>query len=439
MRFLIFIFLALSAGIGLTMLADNPGYVLISRQPWSIETSLIIFILGLLAIFVLFYLLLRLLDNLLSTPSRLRRWQAQHNRNQAAEDAHKGITEMIIGHWTQAEKLLTRRLANSTQPEINLLGAAWIAQQTNNHKKRDDCISEATALAASAVEGSLTAVGLVQCQLLEQAGEIEKALDTARKLLQQTPANPAVIRSLIRLLKTAKQWQELLDTLAAVNRYHVLAEKELQTLQSLAATRLLAGSSNDDELDKNWKMLHKKLRKKTDIIAAYCHALTESGKHQEAETLIRSTLKREWSDELVEIYGLLKTENPGTQLKQAESWLSDHPTETPLMLCMSRLAIKSQLWGMAQSYLELAVQNGDSHEAALELGWLFESLGETDAAIHAYKTGLEKSLGNRTQGFTVPVQSRMEPKSVNPINPEVEINTDHETRSPSLAYSSESK
>ncbi len=437
MRFLIFIFLALSAGIGLTMLADKPGYVLISRQPWSFETSLIVFIFGLLAVFVLFYLLLRLLDNLLGTSTRLRRWQAQRNRDQAAEDTRKGITEMIIGHWPQAGKLLTGRLADSSQPEINLLGAAWIAQQTNDREKRDDCIREASAFAASAADGSLTAVGLVQCQLQEQAGEIEQALSTARMLHQQSPANPAVIRRLIKLLNTAEQWQELLTALATANRYHALAEEELQSMQSLAATRLLATSSNATEVDKNWKMLHKKLRKQTDIIAAYSRILIITGKHQEAAALIRNTLKREWSDELIEIYGLLKTENPSTQLKQAESWLSDHPTETPLMLCMGRLAINNQLWGMAQSYLELAVQNGDSHEAALELGWLLESLGETDAAIHAYKNGLESCLGSPTQDFTIPAQFRMESESVDQPGPEA--NVDQETPSPSLAYSNESK
>jgi len=437
MRFLVFIFLALSAGIGLTMLADNPGYVLISRQPWSFESSLMVFILGLLAIFVLFYLLLRLLDNLLSSPARLRRWQAQRNRDQATEDTRKGITEMIIGHLPQAEKFLTRRLADSPQPEINLLGAAWVAQQTSNQENRDGYISEATTLAASAVDGSLTAVGLVQCQLQEQAEEIEQALGTARRLHQQTPANPAVIRSLIKLLKKTEQWQELLTVLTAANRYHALPEKELQAIQSQAAAGLLAASSEEAKADKNWKMLPKKLRKQTDIIAAYCRTLAESGRHQEAETLIRNTLKREWSDELVEIYGLLKTDNPCAQLKQAESWLPDHPTETPLMLCMGRLAIKSQLWGMARSYLELAVRNGDSHEAILELGWLFESLGATDAARHAYKTGLENSLGSRTQDFSVPLQSRIDPESVNQPGPDVDYN--HETHSPSLAYSNESK
>ncbi len=437
MRFLIFIFLALSAGIGLTMLADKPGYVLISRQPWAIETSLIVFILGLLIIFVLFYLLLRLLDNLLNTQSRLRRWQTQRNRDQAVEDTRKGITEMITGHWPQAEKLLTRRLADSPQPELNLLAAAWIAQQNGNQEKCDERISEASTLATSAEDGSVTAVGLVQCQLQEQAGEIEQALSTARVLYQQTPANPAVIRRLIKLLNTAEQWQELLTTLTAAGKYHALPEKELQTLQTQAAGKLLASSGDNTEVDKNWKMLPKKLRKQTEIIAAYCRVLAETGRQSEADTLIRNTLKREWSDELVEIYGLLKTKDPCVQLKHAESWLTDHPTETPLMLCMGRLAIKSQLWGMARSYLELAVRNGDSHEAILELGWLFESLGATNTAIHTYKSGLESCLGSRTQDFTIPPQSRIEPKSVNQPGPEEDI--DHKTHSPPLAYSNESK
>ena len=435
MRFLIFIFLALSAGIGLTLLADKPGYVLISRQPWSIETSLMVFILGLLAIFVLFYFLLRMLDNLLAAPARLRRWQAQRNRDLAVDDTRTGITELLIGHWTQAEKLLTRRLQDSPQPEINLLAAAWIAQQSDNQSKRDDYINEANALNSSATDGSLTAIGLVQCQLQEQACDIDQALATARLLHQQTPANPAVIRSLLKLLNTAEQWQEMLPVLVAAKRHQVLAEDDLQALQSLAATSLLASSKDDAEVEYNWKLLSKKLRKQTDIIATYCRTLTGSGRHQEAETLIRNTLKREWSDELVEIYGLLKTDNPSAQLKKAESWLNDHPTETPLMLCMGRLAIKSQLWGMARSYLELAVQNRDSHEAALELGWLLESLGETDAAIHTYKTALENSLNSRTQDFKVPAQSQIELETVNQAEPE----TDFDQASHSLAYSNESK
>ncbi len=434
MRFMFFLLLALSAGFGLTLLAEKPGYVLISRQPWSFETSLMVFLLGLLAVFVLFYFLLRLLDNLLSSPARLRRWHAQRNRDQAADDTRKGMTEMIIGHWPQAEKLLTRKLADSAQPEINLLAAAWIAQQTSNQKTRDEYLSEASTLTATAAESSDTAVGLVQCLLQEQAGEIELALNIARTLHTSTPANPAVIRSLIKLLTSAEEWQELLTVLVTANRYHALAEDEMQSLQSLAASNLLAASRNAVELDDNWKNLPKHLRKQTDIIAAYCRALAESGKDKEAESLIRNTLKRQWSDELVDIYGLLKTENPSALLKQAESWLNDHPTETPLMLCMGRLSIKNQLWGMARSYLELAVQNGDSHEAALELGWLYESLGETDAAISTYKTGLESSLGSHSQDFTVPTQTRIEAEDVNP-----DLDADNGIQSPSLAYSNESK
>jgi len=434
MRFLIFLLIALSAGFGLTLLADSPGYVLISRQPWSIETSLIVFMLGLLAAFVIFYLAFRLLDNLLSSRAKLRRWQAQRNRVQAADDTCKGMTKMVIGHWAQAEKLLTKNREDSPQPVINLLAAAWIAQQNNNHNIRDDYLSEASALASSATEGSATAVGLVQCKLLVQAGDLEQALISARTLHTQTPANPAVIRSLVTLLTTTEQWQELLTVLASSNRYNALPEADLQSLQSDTAIKLLAASDNAVKVDDNWNVLHKNLRKQPGVIAAYCRALADVSKDKEAQALIRSTLKRQWSDELVDIYGLLNTENPSAQLKQAESWLSDHPTETPLMLCMGRLSIKNQLWGMARSYLELAVQNGDSHEAALELGWLYESLGETDAAISSYKKGLESSLGSRVQDFTVPTQTHVEPESV-PSETEV----DEKAQSPSLAYSNESK
>ena len=74
MRFLLILFLALAAGIALTLLAENPGYIIITREPWSLETSLTAFALGLGLAFILIYTLVRLLDHLINAPANLRHW-----------------------------------------------------------------------------------------------------------------------------------------------------------------------------------------------------------------------------------------------------------------------------------------------------------------------------------------------------------------------------
>ena len=91
MRFLLLLFLALAAGIALTVFVDNPGYVLITREPWSVETSLTLFALGLFLAFISFYLLVRLLKNLFATPTKVRRWQVRRHRDHAIEDTLKGL------------------------------------------------------------------------------------------------------------------------------------------------------------------------------------------------------------------------------------------------------------------------------------------------------------------------------------------------------------
>lgn len=443
MRFLLLLFLALAAGIALTIFVENPGYVLITREPWSVETSLTLFAIGLFITFVIFYLLVRLLNNLFSTPGKVRRWQDRRHRDHAIEDTRKGLAETINGNWAQAEKLLTRRLQDSPQAEINLLATAWIAQQKDEYQKRDDYIAEASKLDGASTEITEMAIGHSQCALQQQAGQIEQALATARQLHEKSPANPAAIKSLIRLLTETEQWQELLSILALASRHHVLPESELITLETQAATGLLASSKNISELEQNWKVLPKKAHKDAAIITSYCRGLKEFNRHQEAETLIRNTLKHQWSEELVELYGQLETADPGSQLKQAEAWLSEHPTNTQLMLCMGRLAMLNQLWGMARSFFEVAVQNGDSNDAFLELAWLLESLNESDSALQFYKRGLENSLGRGEQDLSISAKSRLDRKSndeeINAPGYKHKLDRQQETQPPSLAYSNESK
>lgn len=428
MRFLLILFIALSAGIGLTILAENPGYVLIMREPWSIETSVTMFILGLFISFIIFYLLIRLLNKLISVPEGVRRWQRLRSKDQAIEYTRNGLVETIKGNWTQAEKLLTKKLEDNPLAELNLLSAAWNAQQRDEYQKRDNYIAEASKLGNSPSDDTEMAIGIAQCTMQHQAGQTEQALATARSLSEVAPNNPAIMRSLIKLLEQTEQWQELLSVIARTSRHHPLNENELSTIQTLAATKLLASSNNISDLEQNWEILPRSSHKQTAVIASYCRGLLRFDKHNEAESLLRSALKKQWSEELIEIYGQVKTDDPGAQLKYAESLLAEHPTDSQLMLCMGRLAIQNQLWGMARSFLEVAVQNGDNNEAFLELARLLESLDENDSALKIYKRGLENSLNNQSQNLTRQQNPHLEPQD-----------KELETHAPSLAYSNESK
>ncbi len=445
MRFLLILFLALASGIALTLLADNPGYILITREPWSLETSLTIFALGLVLAFALIYVFVRLLNNLVSAPANLRHWQMQRSKDQAIKDTKHGLAAAINGNWETAEKLLNKRMENNPQGEVNLLASAWVAQQDNELQKRDDFITAASNFDDSSSDDIDMAIGHIQVTLQKQAGQTEQALATARHLYQESPANPAAIRSLVTLLKETEQWHELLSILATSNKHHIFPEKELLGLQTLAASELLTSADTISDLEKYWKTLAKNTRKQTDVIASYSHSLLRFEQHQEAEAVLHTELKRQWSDELIEIYGQIKTDDPASHLKHAESWLAEHPTDSSQMLCMGRLAIQNKLWGMARSFLEIGVQNEDNNEVYLELAWLLESLDEPELALKTYRNGLEKCLGSGPKTFLVPASSSIEVYDGEDIIPDAvsveknEQDKGQETQSPSLAYSNESK
>ena len=103
----------------------------------------------------------------------------------------------------------------------------------------------------------------------------------------------------------------------------------------------------------------------------------------------------------------------------------------------------NQLWGMARSFFEVAVQNGDSNDAFLELAWLLESLNESDSALQFYKRGFESSLGKGKQDFSISAKSRLDLKSndeeINAQGYKQSLEREQKTQPPSLAYSNESK
>ena len=428
MKFVLLLFAALATGIAMTQLIDNPGYVLISRQPWSIESTLGIFLLALLVLFGLTYLLIRFLINLFHTPARLGRWSHRRQTQQALDAQQRGLAAVITGDYVLATKTLLKNIRNTPNPSINYLAAAWAAQQQNNTEERDSFM----ASASDGNTGRDIAPGIVRCRLQIQAGQTEQALATASSLQQVEPSNDIAIQMLLKLLEETEDWATLLPMLKTAEKLNALPEKELAETTWRVTDRMLSTSSDLKELDQRIRMIPKKQRRSERIVASMARAMNHLGDFDRSETMLRTALKNDWSELLISLYGETRSSDPCAQLKYAETLTTDHPLSTALMLTLGRLAMRSQLWGMARSYLEVAIHNNDNADAFLEMGWLLETLNEGEPAREMFRRGLELKTGN-SRDQSIPDQI----KRISTTSDE--SNDSSAAQAPSLVYSKESK
>jgi HemY protein len=176
----------------------------------------------------------------------------------------------------------------------------------------------------------------------------------------------------------------------------LINKEEAQSLEVMAHVELLqeaARSESDAYLIEEWKSVSSHLRRHPRIVAAYVYALLERNEQDLAEQLLQDTLKRNWSDELAYLYGVVRSSDLVAQLTRAESWLSEHGHNPWLLLTLGRLAQYNSLWGKARQYLEASISYGPRPEAYRELGKVLEEIGDSEAALECYSKGLSMTTG----------------------------------------------
>jgi HemY protein len=143
-----------------------------------------------------------------------------------------------------------------------------------------------------------------------------------------------------------------------------------------------------EQLRSIWQKTPKLMQHDTQLLEVYVESLIDLGDHDTAEKTIQRALKREWSSTLVRQYGLLRVDDIPRQLAKAEAWLTAHPQDSQLHLCLGRLSARAELWGKARDYFESSYRLAPSAETCAELGRLLTGLGEPKVAAAYFREGL---------------------------------------------------
>lgn len=381
---LIVILLLLSAWIGLQIHQGN-GVIILHYGSWSLETSLWVALLVTLLAFILFYIILRLIQKTQLWPRRLRGWGRKRKKEKMLNIAHQGVQELIEAKWDDAEQHLIKSVEESPLALVNYWGAALAANQQQSWIKRDDYLQKITE------KNLLTPLQmyLLQAKLDIKSNQWERAASTLQDLAKNYPKHPQVLLLLIDVYQHQQNWLALQPLLLIVAKQGLLPEEKLQQLflETYRAQFNAAVKANEVEpLNSFWKQVSVELQPQ--LIVNYVDALLQLKQDQQAMLLIERYLKQQWNTSLLSYYAEITSKDLSKQLIYAESWLSKHPESPELLYCLGILSKRCQLWGKAKDYLSAAIKMQPTPKGCQALAQVFESLNETSQALSYYRQGL---------------------------------------------------
>ena len=385
MKLIMMITVALIVAAALSLAAiEDPGYVLIGYGKWSIETTLSLLVIAVLFAFIVSYYAIRFILNLFRIPRVVREWSGRRKSMRARKGLNQGLIKLAEGDWRGAEKQFLKTVAYSDNPIVNYLAAARAAQKLGAEERRD---SHLLAAHESGSSGEI-AIGITKAELQMSNRELNEALTTLMHLRTIAPRNWHILELLMRLYISLGDWNRLSELLPELHKRKVISGAQADQLEREIHLNLLnqaAGSGYLTDLKDAWARLSKRLSQDENLQIAYAGYLKKLGAEADAEVLVRRALKRNWSKPLIKMYGQLEGSDSTRQLAGAESWLKEHNKDPDLLLSLGRLAMRSQLWGKANGYLETSVGIAPSVEGYQLLANLLEQMDDPVEAAECYR------------------------------------------------------
>lgn len=394
MRALIWSLGLFALAVVLTLAAHyNTGYVLIAVPTHRIEISLNLALLLVALACLLFHLLARGAQLMLTLPDKARQFRRDWRRQQstrALEDALNAFFESRHGRAERAAQRVTEREHRALAGVI----AARASHELRNFQGRDDHLA---GMEREVPERAYLRL-MAQAQMLLEERRYHDALSTLARLPEK---HSEALKLELRAHQLAQNWDQVLTLLPQLERRRVFATGVIERLRRQCHRESLRLKHGDAHaVAECWRKISEDDRRDTQVALAGAHAFLSTDAREEAGRIIESSLASNWDSALLEPYPRTAGAQARKHLERGEEWLKSHPRDARLLLALGRLCMGAALWGKARSYLEASIAVQEDLMAHLELAHLLDNiLGESEGARHHHERALELAMtqsGNRT-------------------------------------------
>ena len=309
-----------------TLVARDPGYVLISYDGATIQTGFWVLLGAIVLLVVGGYYLLKFFGVAAKSGTYYRRWQGDRKLRKSMELTNKGLMFLQEGTFDRALKFLVSGAENNDNPGINYIGAAEAADRLGNAELREQNLR----LARESGQNMVLAATVAEAQMCSRRGDWHRCIDC----LESAPNNAIVLELKKHALLQTRSWQALSDLMPVLRKAETDKKAQKEFEKHVALQRLSAPATTNEGAAIIYKKLSDDLKYDAEVVLKFCDAVTDE---MEVELVLRNALKQQWQEELIARYGKASSQTLTRRLKVAEGWVKGHKDDYALQLCIAQL------------------------------------------------------------------------------------------------------
>lgn len=345
------------------LIKDDPGMVIITghntitEKNFTLMMTLTGFIFGGLVFFILAYVILRFLFNLIGLPQFLKRSAEARSEKGASRKVARAELALLENKPELAEALHLSAIKNSANPSFSYIGAARAAHMQGKTALRDQYLR---AVETTTDHTNRLHSGILIGELLNQWGEHSKARTVLERTRKEKGDHYRVLSALAKSYEKEGLYDELLKIMPALHK--ALPKDERLAVEPELYVTLIdhIGQKNEGyELKALWAHIPANVKVEPSVVVNYAEKLLYAGEVTEAEEALRHSLKKNWNDLVITAYGHLYKGDFNAYIKNAKYFASLHPESAYADLAVARLYYQTKRIENALEYLQKALQIND--------------------------------------------------------------------------------
>jgi HemY protein len=333
--------------------ADNPGNVSFEWLGYAVNTSIAMFVLGLLVVLGVVVVLYKLWRGIRNAPGSFRRYSRTRRRERGYKALTQGMVAVAAGDAATARKMAQKADGLLNEPPLTMLLSAQAAQLMGDDKAARHyfhAMLERPETAFLGLRGLLT-------QALKQGDRVE-ALALARRAQQLQPNTPWLLATLYDLEARAGEWAAAEGTLQAAVQSGAVPQEEGRRHR---ATLLLERSFEAERRGRADSALYH-AQAAHELVPGYVPAAVRvarlqlrGGHPKKASKVVERAWRQQPHPELAEVYReILDSYEPLARVKLFEKLHAHTPNHVESHVALARAAMDAQLWGEARNHLTKA-------------------------------------------------------------------------------------